>query len=95
MTFDECESEKCVDLKTVFSITDYAESRIQKFNVSFMTQVEASIQDFNEIIFGEQKTISVENDARKYIPSPERGFLIIRPSVVKYHVNTCKMLCNT
>ena len=66
VTFDECESEKCVDLKTVFSITDDAESRIQKFNVSFMTQVEASIQDFNEIIFGEQKTISVENDARKF-----------------------------
>ena len=66
VTFDECESEKCVDLKTVFSTTDDAESRIQKFNVSFMTQVEASIQDFNEIIFGEQKTISVENDARKF-----------------------------
>ena len=63
MTFDECESEKCVDLKTVFSTPDDAESRIQKFNVSFITQVEASIQ---EIIFGEQKTISVENDARKF-----------------------------
>ena len=63
VTFDECESEKCVDLKTVFSIPDDAESHIQKFNVSFITQVEASIQ---EIIFGEQKTISVENDARKF-----------------------------
>ena len=66
MTFDECESEKCVDLKTVFSTPDDAESHIQKFNVSFMTQVDASIQDFNEIIFGEQKTISIENDARKF-----------------------------
>ena len=62
VTFDECESEKCVDLKTVFSITDDAESRIQKFNVSFMTQVEASIQDFNEIIFGEQKTIYISRE---------------------------------
>ena len=66
LTFNECEWEKCVDLKTVFDIPDDDQFHIQHFNVSFMQQVEASIQDFNGIIFDEVKQISIEEDDRKF-----------------------------
>ena len=62
VTFEPCESMKCVDLKTVFSISDDEEFHIQNFNVSILPLEEEVEKRYGGKVIVSEEVVEVEID---------------------------------
>ena len=62
VTFEPCESIKCVDLKTVFSISDDEDFHIQKFNISILPLEEQVEERYGGRVIVSEEVVEVEID---------------------------------
>ena len=60
--FEPCESIKCVDLKTVFSISDDEDFHIQKFNISILPLEEEDEKRYGGKVIVSEEVVEVEID---------------------------------
>ena len=68
VTFEPCESIKCVDLKTVFSVSDDEDFHIQKFNISILPLEEEVEERYGgKVVSGELVEVEIDEDDRELI----------------------------
>ena len=62
VTFEPCESIKCVDLKTVFNISDDEEFHVQKFNISILPLEQEVEEHYRGKVIVSEELVEVEID---------------------------------